>query len=158
MLVARGQPKGCTGSILRMINGGIKKYGKRYFYPTQKTMLGLLERFHELDMARSTLNLQLNYLEDDKWAVRYSGYLSKKRDHGRYRPSCWYLTRKAIIWLVSQGAHVAEILLRKPVRLSGHHIVTHNRIIKRLGGLFGINQHSLALKGRASPILMASGP
>jgi hypothetical protein len=121
-------------------------------------MLGLLEKFHDLDMARSTLNLHLNYLEDDKWAVRYSGYLSKVRDHGRYRPSCWYLTRKAIVWLVSVGAHVADILLRKPVRPSGHHNVTHNRIIKRLGGLLGINQHSLALKGGASPILSLPGP
>jgi hypothetical protein len=152
MKVARGQPKGATGVLLKMWCKIILKYKRKYCYITQLHMLDLIDKYSGVDIARSTLNLWINWLEDEKWTVRYSGYLENKCGKPVNRPSSFYLTRKAVKWLISQGVRGVERLLRSGVRFSVHHIVTPNRILAGLGGLLGFNKHLASIRGRASPV------
>jgi len=142
MKVQKGKPKGATGSVLEMYLGILNITKPKYCYPSQRHQLELLLKYPETDIARSTLNLWLNWLEENKWLKRYRG--SYHRVHGGWKnkPSKVYLTRKALIWLTSIGKKVKSALWQvgKPqsfqgVRFSGLKSVTPNRVSSVLGVL-----------------------
>lgn len=142
MKVEKGQPKGAIGSVLKMFLGILNITKPKYCYPTQHHMVDLLGKYSELGLARSTLNLWVNWLEDERWVKRYPGSIGKKDGVWINRPSRYYLTRKSLIWLISIGKKVKSSLWQvgKPqqyqgVRFSGHDSVTPNRISSGLGVL-----------------------
>lgn len=142
MKIQNGKPKGATGVVLEMFLGTLNLTKPKYCYPSQHHMLELLAAYPKVEIARSTLNLWLNWLEDNKWAKRYPGSIEKKDRTWKNRPSRWYLTRKALIWLVSIGKKVKHSLWQgiKPqlfqgVRFSVQDSVTPNSISGVRGGL-----------------------
>jgi len=140
MKVERGQPKGATGAVLKMMNGILNLTKPKYCYPPQIHMLELLEEYHSLDPARSTLNLWLNWLEEDKWVKRYPGSIKPVRGCWVNRPSRFYLTRKALYWLISMGKKVKSSLWQdlKPQSFQGVRKTVHDMVTpKPHSGSFG---------------------
>lgn len=140
MIVERGQPKGATGAVLKMMNGILNLTKPKYCYPPQLHMLELLESRHGLDIARSTLNLWLNWLEDEKWVKRYPGSIKPAGSCWINRPSRYYLTRKALYWLISIGKKVKSSLWQglKPQLFQGVRKTIHDMVNpKPHNGSFG---------------------
>jgi len=52
-----------TGAILETLVGMANKYAKSYVYPTHKTLLDRLERYHQVKISKRTLTYHLRRLE-----------------------------------------------------------------------------------------------
>jgi hypothetical protein len=64
--------------ILAIITKLCEKYERRWCYPSQETILELLERWHRVVMDRRTLNRHLNGLQ-------HLGYIERTRRHHKAR-------------------------------------------------------------------------
>jgi hypothetical protein len=63
-------------AIIRTLAGVGLSHKKPYCYPSQVTILGLLDQYHDLSISRRTLNRHLSNLEGD-------GYFERVRRHRR---------------------------------------------------------------------------
>ena len=146
-----GKPKGETGAILEMFLGICFAYHHWYCWASQDRMLRLLNKWETLSLARSTLNLWLNYLESDGWMVRYR-YWAKNIDGLLVnRPSRFYLTEKAIKYLKTIKKCVQKVWRFIDVRLHRQDIgKTVTRSLKSTVEMWKSNSN-LAFKQRLKP-------
>jgi len=99
MKCLKGEPKGATGLLLEMFLGLCSKYGKWYCWIYQDSMLLLLKKYDDMEIAKSTLNYWLAYLADDGWINKYRHYWRDNEGRIHSGPTRFYLTAKAIKWL-----------------------------------------------------------
>ena len=69
---------GLNFAILSTLGGVGKRYKKPYCYPSQKTILELLKKYHQMVISKRTLNRRLRLLED-------AGFFERVRRHFRDR-------------------------------------------------------------------------
>lgn len=58
------------GAILATFGELSRRAGKGYCYPSQRTILKLVERFYDVSKSRRTLNRRLSFLESSGYFVR----------------------------------------------------------------------------------------
>lgn len=89
--------------VLDTLVGIGRKNGKGYCYPSQKSILELMKRFHNMEFSRRTLNRELKFLE-------LEGYIKRVRRHRRgsdgrmkFASTLYKFTGKLFNLLVSKG-------------------------------------------------------
>lgn len=66
MIYQRDSVEGTLQATEETIISICAKYGKAYCYPSQETILRLLEEYHDIKICRRTLNHILKWLEEHK--------------------------------------------------------------------------------------------
>lgn len=74
MIYQRESIEGTLQAVAETLSSVCSKYEKAYCYPSQKTILRLLNEFHDINICRRTLNHLLRWLEDH-------GYFKRTRRH-----------------------------------------------------------------------------
>jgi len=95
--------------VLDTLVGIGRKHGKGYCYPSQKTILELMERFHNVRFCRRTLNRDLGDLERQ-------GYITRLRRHRRgtdgkirFASTLYRFTAKLFNYLMLKGKGIKKV-------------------------------------------------
>jgi DNA-binding HxlR family transcriptional regulator len=128
------------------------KYGKAYCYPSQLTIMRLVDEYHDIEISRRTLNRVLRWLEDH-------GYFKRTRRHragpdGRilFGTTMYELKKKLFIRLNSMKKWVDRVSspLRVPIRAQ-YRSQRKNEILSGVSGGVEILWKS-PIKGKPSPV------
>lgn len=91
--------KGTYGSrrlaILSVLFGISLRYEHRYCFPSQKTILRLLEKFHQVVVCRRTLCYDLDRMEKEGLIDRLRRLTRKGIQAGRFTSTLYFLKAKA---------------------------------------------------------------
>jgi hypothetical protein len=104
-----------TGELMAVLDtlGGIaQKFAKPYCFPSQKKILGCLERYHGIKVSLRTINRWLAALEDQGYFVRVRRHIRGENGGIIFRSTLYKLTGKYFNYL--------------------------GRLAKRLKGFFGV--------------------
>lgn len=125
-------PNGCEMAVTETLFKVIEKYGKNYCTPSQKRILELLEKYHGVVAARSTLNLWLKRMEGEHWIKRYRRHYVDKQGKSQFRSTAYYLQQKAINYLNSLVNWAKKTLRLSRVRFYGQYKSKTNEIMSSL--------------------------
>jgi len=145
-------PKGATGEVLDTIMAHISKYGKAYCFVTQMNILRKLKKFHKLEIARSTLNLWLKWLEENRWIKRYRAHYKNSCGKLVFRATRYYLLPKALKWLKSFYRWGEKVNRLFRVRFLRQHKVTPRPLYLSSMVLGRLQEVFLPFKGGAAPV------
>lgn len=118
MIYQRDSIEGPLQAVAETLSSVCSKYGKAYCYPSQLTILRLVEEYHGIEISRRTLNRVLSWLE-------VHGYFKRTRRHragpnGRilFATTMYELKKKLFIRLNSIKKWVDRVSspLRVPLR------------------------------------------
>ncbi len=90
-------------AITSVLMGIGKTYGKKYVVPSQRTILGLLKRFHGVTISRRTLNRRLRISEDGNYIRRQKRRSLLKDPKGQFRSTMYFFRGKLYNTLHSLG-------------------------------------------------------
>lgn len=90
-------------AIVSVLMGIGKTYGKKYVVPSQRTILGLLYRFHGVKISRRTLNRRLRWLENGFYIRRQRRRSLLKEPLGQFRSTMYFFKGKLYNKLHSLG-------------------------------------------------------
>jgi len=101
--------------ILHIINYLSSSFGKKYCYPSQATLLNLLDSHHGIKISRRSLNYHLRFLEDNNFIHRVRRIPKKAGDVWRFKSTMYWLKKKAFAVLskVAAGLSRAGYKVRK---------------------------------------------
>jgi len=114
------------GAILAVLEYLTAKFGSKYCYPNQETLLSLLEQYQHITMSRSTLNTDLSELDD-------MGAITRIRRHrnggvlGIIFKSTAYYTSKIGKRLLSGLRGTLFFVEKNRVRLFGQYVSLSSR-------------------------------
>ena len=152
MIYQRDSIEGPLQAVAETLSSVCAKYGKAYCYPSQNTILRLLEEYHDVVISRRTLNRILRWLEDH-------GYFKRTRRHragpnGRmlFGTTMYELKKKIFIRLnlIKKWVDRVTTPLRVPLR-SQYRSIKKNEILKEVAGSVEILLKS-DIKGKPSPL------
>ena len=118
MIYQRDSIEGPLQAVAETLSSVCSKYGKAYCYPSQETILKLVDEYHGIEISRRTLNRVLFWLEDH-------GYFKRTRRHragpnGRilFATTMYELKKKLFIRLnsIKKWADRVSSPLRVPLR------------------------------------------
>lgn len=118
MIYQRDSIEGPLQAVAETLSSICSKYGKAYCYPSQLTIMRLVDEYHGIEISRRTLNRGLRWLEDH-------GYFKRTRRHragpnGRilFATTMYELKKKLFIRLNSIKKWVDRVSspLRVPLR------------------------------------------
>ena len=147
----RDSIEGPLQAVAETISSVCSKYGKAYCYPSQLTIIRLVNEYHGIEISRRTLNRVLRWLEDH-------GYFKRTRRHragpnGRilFATTMYELKKKLFIRLNSIKKWVDRVSspLRVPLRAK-YKSQRKNEISSAYSGNVEILLKS-PFEGRASP-------
>jgi phosphoglycolate phosphatase-like HAD superfamily hydrolase len=98
-----------SSAILGTLVGVSKTYGKKYCYPSQKTILRLLAKYHGFEFSRRTLNRDLKELEVNGFIKRLRRLTEKGIHAGRFSSTLYKFTHKAFKYLFGLGKWVEGV-------------------------------------------------
>ena len=158
MIYQRDSIEGPLQATIETISSVCSKYGKAYCYPSQLTILRLVKEYHDIDISVRTLNRVLRWLEDHKYFKRTRRHRAGPDGRILFATTMYELKKKLFIRLnsIKKWAERVSSPLRVPLR-SQYKSRKKNEIFKEASGNVGILWKA-DKKGRASPILMPSGP
>jgi len=86
-------------AIILTLNFYQGKYNKRYSFPSQKTLIANLKRFHKIHISLRTLNRHLKKLEDNHFIYRLRRIA--KNPHGlmTFKSTLYSLSKKSYFFL-----------------------------------------------------------
>lgn len=151
MIYQRESIEGPLQAVAETLSSICAKYGKAYCYPSQLTIMRLVDEHHDIKVSRRTLNRILRWLEDH-------GYFKRTRRHragpdGRilFATTMYELKKKLFIRLNSIKKWVDRVSspLRVPLR-SQYRLTKKNEILVCAAGNVEILLKS-TIEGRASP-------
>ena len=131
MIYKRESIEGPLQAVAETISSVCSKYGKAYCYPSQLTILRLVNEYHDIEISRRTLNRVLSWLE-------VHGYFKRTRRHragpdGRilFATTMYKLKKKLFMRLNSMKKWVERVSspLRVPLR-SQYRSLKKNEIFK----------------------------
>lgn len=152
MIYQRDSIEGPLEAVAETLSSICSKYGKAYCYPSQLTIMRLVEEYHGIEISRRTLNRVLRWLEDH-------GYFKRTRRHragpnGRmlFGTTMYELKKKLFIRLNSIKKWVDRVSspLRVPLR-AVYRSQRKNEILPEASGGVEILWKS-PIEGRASPV------
>ena len=88
-----------TAAILETLVGMASKYRKEYVYPTHKTLLDRLERYHQVKVSKRTLVYHLRRLELEGFIQRIRRIRRGKDGRLEGRATLYKLAKKARRWV-----------------------------------------------------------
>lgn len=124
-----------AGPVLRTLHGMNRKYGKMYCYPSQKTLMGLLDVNQGVKLGIATLNRWLRVLEDNKYLSRTRRIKRDPVQGMLFKSSLYHITLKGYMALAQKGVAVWSEIKRikcQGLRL-GVQFVKKVRGAKKLG-------------------------
>lgn len=145
-------PKGGTLAVIETLFKVMEKYNKNYCTPSQEHILRLLKRYHQCDIARSTLNLWLNYLADEHWIKRYRRHYKNEKGQSFFRSTAYYLQQKAINCLNSLVNWAEKALRLSRVRFYGQHKSKTNEILSSVQFFTPLHTPFGGIKERLKPL------
>ena len=95
--------------VVMSLLGIAKKYKGFYCFPSQKTILGCIEKYHGYGISIRSLNRDLRVLVDEGWIVRVRRI--RRDSHGRlvFWSTLYKFTGKLFNWLHSLGNRVKRL-------------------------------------------------
>lgn len=138
-------------AILGTLVGVSKTYGKKYCYPSQKTILRLVSKYHGFEFSRRTLNRDLKELEVDGFIRRVRRLTERGIHGGRFSSTLYKFTHKAFKYLFGLGKWVEGVFssFRVP-KLAHNKSQRENDIFSEFPPTVD-NLWKFPIKGRASP-------
>jgi DNA-binding HxlR family transcriptional regulator len=152
MIYQRDSIEGPLQAVAETLGSVCSKYGKAYCYPSQLTIMRLVEEYHDIKISRRTLNRVLRWLEDH-------GYFKRIRRHregpdGRilFATTLYMLKKKIFIRLNSIKKWIDRVSspLRVPLRAQ-YKSRRKNEISTSATGNVGILLKSV-IEGKPSPV------
>jgi DNA-binding HxlR family transcriptional regulator len=99
--------------IINMFDKTMKKYGKKYCFPAQKTILKNLALYGQVNMSIRTLNRRLRILEDEKF-IKRKRRIKKDQIRGyMFKSTLYKLTKRAYKLLYLAVARIKGFAVRK---------------------------------------------
>jgi hypothetical protein len=97
------RPTMCRTSpeLLQLLAGLCGHFGKPYTFPSQQTILEILQRRYRLAISRRTLNRRLRHLE-------IAGMITRTRRHKHDRPSGRLILRSTLYFVTSFGRRMVK--------------------------------------------------
>jgi len=86
-------------AIILTLNFYQGKYNKRYSFPSQKTLLSNLKRFHKIDVSLRTLNRHLKKLEDNHFIYRLRRISKNPAGCMTFNSTLYSLAKKSYLFL-----------------------------------------------------------
>ena len=95
--------------VLDTLVGIGRKHGKGYCYPSQKTILDLMEKFHNIRFCRRTLNRDLRNLERQGYITRIRRHRRGTDGKIRFASTLYKFTAKLYNFLISKGKGIQKV-------------------------------------------------
>jgi len=145
-------------AILSVLFGISLRYDHRYCFPSQETILRLLERYHQVVICRRTLCYDLVKMTAEGLIDRLRRLTRKGILAGRFTSTLYFLKAKAFKVLNGLKKWCEKVSLGFRVQTFAHNkSQRENEILKQLSGNVEILLKS-PQKGRASPDLILPTP
>uniref|UniRef100_A0A7V3KMW7 Uncharacterized protein n=1 Tax=candidate division WOR-3 bacterium TaxID=2052148 RepID=A0A7V3KMW7_UNCW3 len=152
MKVCKGELPSGYNAVLYTLLWTTVKYQRRYCWISQKKILNLMSKYDGVSIWRSTLNVWLNYLEDENFIKRYGGTPINIGGKLVNRATRYYLLPRALNYLKKLKYCVQGVMRILGVRFFGQDKATpkRNKVgLLDFNPLLGV---CLGEKGRASPV------
>ena len=88
-------------AIILTLNFYQGKYNKRYSFPSQKTLVSNLKRFHKIHISPRTLNRHLRKLEDNFYIYRLRRISKNPSGAMTFNSTLYSLAKKSYLFLSS---------------------------------------------------------
>ena len=86
-------------AIILTLNFYQGKYNKKYSFPSQRTLLSCLKRFHNIDISLRALNYHLKKLEDNHFIYRLRRISKNTSGLMTFNSTLYSLSKKSFIFL-----------------------------------------------------------
>jgi len=158
MIYRRESIEGPLQAVAETLSSVCSKYGKAYCYPSQLTIMRLVDEYHGIEISRRTLNRILRWLEDHEYFKRTRRHRAGPNGRMLFGTTMYELKKKLFIRLNSIKNWVDRVSapLRVPLR-SQYKSRRKNEISKEASGNVEILWKS-DIEGGASPVISETLP
>jgi hypothetical protein len=131
MIYQRESIEGPLQATMETISSVCCKYGKAYCYPSQETLLRLVEEYHGVKMCRRTLNRVLRWLVDHRYIERVRRHRAGPDGKILFATTLYLLKKKIFMRLnsIRKWAERVSSPLRVPLRAQ-YRSLKQNEIFK----------------------------
>lgn len=143
--------------ILKMMRGGARKYGKKYFRPTLKTQVKLLLEIQGIDTSLRTLCRAIRELINEKYLWRKNRHTRGKGIKMVCRATAYYLLDKAMQLFKKMMLEARNFIRPLGVPSMAQDRVPQEHYYSSSVVLGGVLNNIWPTEGRASPLLGPSG-
>ena len=152
MIYKRESIEGPLQAVAETLCSVCSKYEKAYCYPSQETIIRLIDEYHGIKICRRTLNRILRWLEDRGYFKRTRRHRAGPNGKMLFATTMYELKKKIFIRLNSmrKWADRVSLPLRVTVRAQ-YRSLKKNEIFKHVA----VNVDNLlnsTIEGRASPV------
>ncbi len=146
--------RGRGEAVMMTLFGVAKTHGKAYCYPSQKTILALMEKYHGFEISRRTLNRDLFELEKDGFVRRTRRLTERGIRAGRFSSTLYRFTKKSFKFLYGLSKWVQGVfsVYRVPI-LAHNKSQTENEISNQIASNVE-KVWKAVLKGGSSPSIV----
>jgi hypothetical protein len=139
-------------AIISCLFGVAMRYGKKYCYPSQAKIQGLLSEYHGFDISNRTLNRDLHKLEESRYFSRLRRTRMIKGCGKRFTSTLYKFRVKAYKWLYALGkwANAVFSSFRLP-KMADYKAIRGNEISSKASAECSIPVET-GLKGMTSPV------
>jgi hypothetical protein len=139
-------------AILSCLFGVSLRYGKKYCYPSQGKLQGLLSQYHGFKISNRTLNRDLSGLCSERYVERVRRTVRISGGGKRFTSTLYKFRVKAYKWLYALGkwANTVFSSFRLP-KMADYKAMRGNRISLNASALCG-NPVETVSEGRPSPV------
>lgn len=154
MIYQRESIEGPLEAVAETLSSVCSKYGKAYCYPSQLTILRLVEEYHGIEISRRTLNRILRWLEGHGYFKRTRRHRAGPNGKMLFATTMYELKKKLFIRLNSIKKWVDRVSspLRVPLR-SQYISQRKNEISKEASGGVEMLWKS-GIEGKPSPVFL----
>ena len=151
MIYQRESIEGSLQAVVETISSVCSKHGKAYCYPSQVTILRLLNEYHGIQISRRTLNRVLRWLEDHRYFKRTRRHREGSDGKILFATTMYELKKKLFIRLnsIKKWADRISSPLRVPLRAQ-YRSLKKNEILKEVAPACG-NPVETVLEGGPPP-------
>ena len=135
MIYKRDSIESPLQAVAEALSSVCSKYEKAYCYPSQQTILRLIDSFHQIKISRRTLNYILRWLEDHKYFKRTRRHRAGPNGCMIFSTTMYELKKKLFIRLNSIKKWVDRVSppLRVQIRAQ-YRSLKKNEIFKHVAG------------------------
>jgi hypothetical protein len=139
-------------AILSCLFGVCLKHGKKYCYPSQGKLQGLLSEYHGFEISNRTLNRDLLSLVEDRFIKRVRRTRMIKGCGKRFTSTLYKFQVKAYKWLYAVGkwANAVFSSFRLP-KMANYKSIRRNEISSNAPALCG-NPVETVIEGKGLPV------